>query len=360
MDKETRFLTYSPWPGQLNNTRMCFETALVLAYLSGRCLVTPKAYRTQQQAEWEGGRFRPLHPGEYLDLDSLKSLVEIISHDEYERLPRDMQSDKVGLVFEPGTAVLCYPAIPDPHSKEAVRLRDFAAGRRRFLELTPRLASCRTLELRSPALEQFYSFFYADGQWAQHCKRLVRDHVKFKAEIIVAGTRIARALGSYGAIHVRRNDFLQQQTDQDIPGDPLLRTLLARIPVGTCLYIATDETDRNFFRTIRNHYESYFIEDCKSAIPPGMSVAHLACIEQMVCTFALVFVGTRLSTFSAYINRLRGYYGASDKNVYFTDGSPGSQMDDEGSPPFSWINWLRRGNPLWGREFKEGWELAPA
>jgi hypothetical protein len=360
MDKETRYLTYSPWPGQLNNTRMCFETALVLAYLTSRCLVTPKAYRTQQQAEWEGGHFRPLHPEEYLDLDSLKTIVEIISHDEYERLPRDTQSDNAALVFEPGTAVFCYPAIPDLHSTDGVRLRDFAAGRHRFLELTPRLASCRTLQLRSPTLEQFYSFFYADGQRTQDCKRLVRDHVKFKSEIIVPATRIARALGSYGAIHVRRNDFLQQQTDQNIAGDLLLRNLSGRMPAGSRLYIATDETDKSFFRTIRNHYETYFIEDCKSALPPGMSVTHLACIEQMVCTFALAFVGTRLSTFSAYINRLRGYYGAFDKNVYFTDGSPGSQMDDEGSPAFSWTNWLRRGNPLWGREFKEGWELAPA
>ena len=28
-----------------------------------------------------------------------------------------------------------------------------------------------------------------------------------------------------------------------------------------------------------------------------------------------------------------------------------------GSPPFSWKNWMQSGNPLWGREFKEAWEL---
>jgi hypothetical protein len=70
-----------------------------------------------------------------------------------------------------------------------------------------------------------------------------------------------------------------------------------------------------------------------------------------------IFIGTRLSTFSAYITRLRGYRGAGNLESYFTDGSPGSEMDDRGSPRFSWINWIRSGYPFWGREFREGWQF---
>jgi hypothetical protein len=283
----------------------------------------------------------------------------MISHEEYERRSGGRKVDAINLVFEPGTSVFCFPAIPSPHSLEGARLPHFAVGRKRFLELTPQMRSCRTLHLRSATLEHFYSFFYIwGGQEDQQSKRLVRDYVRFKSEIIDVASRIARALGSYCAVHVRRNDFLQQQTDQNIPPHRLLSSLMARIAEKRRLYIATDEPDRGFFSAIGHHYEIYFLEDCKSILPPGMSDALLACVEQMVCAFGALFVGTRLSTFSAYINRLRGYYGAPDKNVHFTDGSPGSEMDDHGSPPFSWVNWMQAGNPLWGREFREGWELS--
>jgi hypothetical protein len=338
---------------------MCFETALVLALLSGRSLVTPKVYRFQNEPEWDQGRFRPLHPQEFLDLGALRSTVEVISCEEYERRLGGRTGDRADLSFEPGTAVFCYPAIPANDSVEGARLRHFAAGRNYLLELTAQMRACRTLHLKSATLEHFYSFFYLwRGQKSQHLKRVVRDQVRFKAETIGAASRIARALGVYGAAHIRRNDFLQQQTDQNIPTERLLGNLLARIPRGARLYIATDEPDKSFFSVIRNHYEIYFLEDCKSVIDPCMPEALLACVEQMVCAFAALFLGTRLSTFSAYISRLRGYYGAPDSNVYFTDGSPGSEMDDVGSPLFSWTNWLRAGNPLWGREFKEGWELS--
>jgi hypothetical protein len=109
---------------------------------------------------------------------------------------------------------------------------------------------------------------------------------------------------------------------------------------------------------VRDRYEVYFLDDFRSVFPAGIPSAWLACVEQMVCAFALLFMGTRLSTFSAYITRLRGYYGAPDKNIYFSDGYPGGEMDSQGSPPFSWINWIRNGNPWWGREFREGWELS--
>jgi hypothetical protein len=132
---------------------------------------------------------------------------------------------------------------------------------------------------------------------------------------------------------------------------------MARVPIKTRLYIATDEADKDFFSVFDARYEVCFLHDFQSMIPNGMSPASLAGLEQMICAFARVFISTRLSTFSGYITRLRGYYGAPDKQTYFTDGSPGSEMDTQGAPPFSWINWVNRGNPLWGREYKEAWEF---
>ena len=359
MNPDTKYLTYTPWPGQLNNTRMCFETALVLAFLSNRCLVTPKAYRSHREPEWENGSFRPLHPQECHDLDALNTIVELIPYEEYERrVPAGAQVRSAELDFQPGEAVFCVPSIPPRDSVQAARLRDFAAGRQQFLEFTPETTACHTLHLKSATLEHFYCFFYfSRGYEEQQCKRFVRDHVKFRIEIIATAARIAVALGNYCAMHVRRNDFLLQYAEQDIPVNRLLTTLASRVPRGTRLYIATDEQDKNFFSALRTQYELYFIDDIETAIPAEMPAPLRACVEQMICAFAELFIGTRLSTFSGYINRLRGYYGAPDKNIYFTDGFSGSDADDQGSPAFSWLNWIRTGNPWWGREFKEGWEV---
>jgi hypothetical protein len=337
---------------------MCFETALILAYLSNRCLVTPDIYRSHHQSDSDHRGFRPLHPEEFFDLESLRGIVKIVSHDEYARCAGPEASlDCDDLIFEPGTAVFCYPGIPAPDSPDASRLHWFAAGRQRFLEFTRSMQTCATLHVKNATLEHFYSFFYfSHAEDERRCHRLIRDRVKFQPEVISTASNIAARLGNFGAVHVRRNDFFGQYAEQNISADRLLPVLAARLPAGARLYIATDEPDKAFFSIIRCCYDVYFLQDFESAIPPGMPAASLACVEQMICAFAGIFIGTRLSTFSGYINRLRGYYGAPDKNIYFTDGFPGSEMDDAGSPPFSWINWMRDGHPWWGREFREGWE----
>jgi hypothetical protein len=352
-----RYLSYTPWPGQLNNTRMCFETALVLAYLTRRCLVMPSGYRRQQDPEVEAGRFRPLHPAECFDLKTLNGIVPVIAREEYDACA-GAPCDQVDLAFTPGSSVFCFPKIPAPGSAEEFRLRDFAASRSRFLEITPEMTACRTLNIRSAMLEHFYMFFYfSRAQDELDCKRLVRDHVRFRSEIVDAAKRIAAALGSYCALHVRRNDFFILYPQQNVPAHRLLENVERRVPVGSRLYIATDETDRSFFADLRGRYDLFSLDCFRSLLPENLPADSLACVEQTICAFADLFIGTNLSTFSAYITRLRGYYGAADQNTYFTDGSVGSEMDSEGSPPFSWIHWLTSGNPWWAREFKEAWEF---
>jgi hypothetical protein len=337
---------------------MCFETVLILAYLSGRTLVMPRNYRRHQEPEWEAGEFKPLHPRECFEFERLDPFVKVLSHEDYCRMVGGRETDTIDLSFEPGTAVFCFPAAPHSDTPASRRLRDFAVGRTRVLELTPPLQACQTLRVTSGALEHFYTFFFLDPEDDLRCKRLVRDHLKFHREILAVSSRIAAYLGSYGAMHVRRNDFIRQFTEQDHPADRIFRNLAARMPERSRLYIATDEKDKGFFAPIRERYDVCFIHDLARMIPGDFPAGWLACVEQMICAFAEIFLGTRLSTFSAYITRLRGYYGAHDQEIYFTDGSPGSELDDEGSPPFSWINWVRGGHPLWGREFREAWRLS--
>jgi len=258
-------------------------------------------------------------------------------------------------VMEPNSAVFCFPRIPAAGTAEAACLRDFAATRRGALEMTPEMENCTTLNFSSPTLEHFYSFFYCSASEQAECKRLVRDHVKFPTGVATTARQIAAYMGDYHAVHVRRGDFFTQYPEQDIAPNRLHSNLARHVPAGTKLYIATDERDRNFFAGWR--YKIYFLDDFRELVPSNLPAHSIACLEQMICAFASRFIGTRLSTFSGYITRLRGYYGAIDKNIYFSDGGPGSDFDDRGLPRYSWINWLKNGSPIWGREFREAWEF---
>jgi hypothetical protein len=357
MSDPPRYLTYAPWQGQLNNTRICFETVLILAYISGRIFVLPDEYRHRDQPEWQADDFRPLHPGEFLDLERLAEIVPMISREDYARgTAGGWQYDVIDIAIDPSSTVFCYPEIPPASSAEARRLQEFAAGRETFLQLTPDIRECRTLNLGRPLLEPFCSFFYfSDYGHELECKRLIRDHVGFRPSILKAGARIAAYLGDYAALHVRRGDFFEQRPEQDLTPAQIIESV-RRVGVRSGrLYIASDETDRDFFVPVSQSYQTYFFDDFAAGLPPGLSAEEIACIEQVVCAFAEVFIGTRLSTFSAYITRLRGYYRVANQAIHFTDGSLGSEIDDDGSPAFSWVNWVRGGNPLWGREYREAW-----
>jgi hypothetical protein len=154
---------------------------------------------------------------------------------------------------------------------------------------------------------------------------------------------------------VRRGDFLSQRPDQDLTVERIATSLARAGARSGRLYIASDEADRGFFEWLRPHYEIFFVDQFREGPLYEMPDEHIACVEQVVCSHADVFIGTRLSTFSSYITRLRGYGGARDQGIHFTDGEAGSEGDDGGSPGYSWVNWLRQGQPLWGREYREGW-----
>lgn len=348
-----QFLTYTPWPGNLNNTRMCFEVAVMIALLTGRTLVIPQGYRRLH--EHMGEDFRPLHPRDFISFESLDSVLPSIPAEVYE-VTRRYPRDRVELRFEPGEAVFCFPSVPQPDDPAHARLRAFASGRTRLLQLTPQLLNSETLDIKAPALEHFYTFFFFyNPDEARGYRQFIRDYVHFPVHLVQLACGIAGELGRYNAVHIRRGDFFQQFPEQAIPDMRIFETLLATLPRELPLYVATDDPAAPLLNALRHHFRVTIAADFDGSrnLPPES----LACLEQLICAPAQRFVGTRLSTFSAYITRLRGYVSAPDLQVRFTDGAWEPHWDDAGEPVFSWTNWLRHGFPLWGREYREGWEI---
>jgi len=114
---------------------------------------------------------------------------------------------------------------------------------------------------------------------------------------------------SYVAFHIRRGDFQQTQTRQS--AEKIVEQTNALVPdrLSRIAYIATDESNRSFFAPFMREYRAvYFLVDLKSGTDiDAINQNYAGMIEQVVCANADVFIGTPLSTFTAYITRIRGY-----------------------------------------------------
>jgi hypothetical protein len=113
---------------------------------------------------------------------------------------------------------------------------------------------------------------------------------------------------------------------------------------------------RIFFMPFEKYYDTVFFSDVVGVLELQPFSHSIACIEQTVCSCANIFVGTRWSTFSGYITRLRGHRRSRNAEIYFTDGY---KLHQNRNPMerVSWSSWLEAGNQFWGREYQEGWEL---
>lgn len=85
------------------------------------------------------------------------------------------------------------------------------------------------------------------------------------------------------------------------------------------LYIATDEHDKDFFEPFRRAgHKLYFLNDFYDKFQlDKLDPNWMGMIDVVVASRGRAFAGTFRSTFSGYINRLRGYYGMSMKSSWF-------------------------------------------
>jgi len=174
-----------------------------------------------------------------------------------------------------------------------------------------------------------YLFFedWREDLWA---KRFVRDNLKYNDVLQCSAARIVRALrqlaenknnnnnndgggGSYHSMHIRRTDLTRAYKKFDVERNAsqivdLVTKTRNLVPRGSIVYVATDETDRSFFDVFRDHYEVYFLEDFVHLLNAGVHPDQHGMIDQLVASRGERFIGTYFSTFTGYINRLRGYH----------------------------------------------------
>jgi len=220
------------------------------------------------------------------------------------------------------------------HSEKAL---EFCAGRD-MLNITSTMQDSTLIHFHSSELDNrfqlnFYgALHFTDPAVDNFFKRFVRDYLHYVDPIYCAASKIITSLqeesllrgfetdeeggGGYSSLHVRRGDL--QFKDEKISAAEWYNNTKELWKENEILYIATDERNKTFFDDLKEHHDLRFLDDYwDMAGLEELDSYYMGMIDTIVASRGRKFVGTYFSTFSAFINRLRGYYGMSMKDSYY-------------------------------------------
>ena len=83
------------------------------------------------------------------------------------------------------------------------------------------------------------------------------------------------------------------------------------IPDGSTVYIATDEGNKTFFDPFRKHYNLLFWDHFQDQMQ-SINRNYYGMLDQLVASRGEIFWGAFYSTFTGYINRIRGYHAQKE------------------------------------------------
>lgn len=224
----------------------------------------------------------------------------------------------------------------------------------------------------SRLLTHFYTFlFFEDDKIDRWVKRVMRDHVRYKDEIYCIAAKIISLMhefslkhdpggkGDFDTLHVRRGDF--QYKEATVDNTTLYEHTKDYLTTGGTLFIATDERDKEYFAPMKEHYNVFFLDDFMDL--PALKEINsnfYGMIDQIIASRGKVFSGTWFSTFTGYINRMRGYHqeraAAASKGNEVHDGIINSYYFGK---QLSKVNEMREYKPIvfpfYVREFPVSW-----
>ena len=181
---------------------------------------------------------------------------------------------------------------------------------------------------------------FADYELELKYKKLLRDHSHLVPKVFEIASYMISYLGlfEYTSAHIRRNDF--QFKNSWVPPEKSFDNMVQLFDDGKnaneVLYIASD-AEPDFFEKIAKEYKQIkeiyrwadfvnktgkLYDDFNKKYGDVLDVdkiprklVHL--IEMVIASGGKQFFGTTSSTYSAYINRLRGYIDVPNQGIYF-------------------------------------------
>ena len=215
-------------------------------------------------------------------------------------------------------------------------------------------------------LVHFYAFmFFQDWKQDLWTKRYVRDHLRYVDAIQCGAASIVHAVrqkaiengnpdGHFHSMHIRRGDFQYKQTR--ISAEEIYTNIAEKFTENSTVFIATDERNKMFFEPLRKHYQLYFLDDFIHLLPEGFNKNYYGMLDQRIASRGRIFFGAYFSTFTGYINRMRGYHSQKEKSpAGYLDGKLESYFYVPLDKREEIAEYSSLRGPLWGREFPTSW-----
>lgn len=306
------YLFFTPDAGGPNNIRIGWEMCAVVAQRTNRTLVLPPASRMYlldigPRTNWHGrGSRTKTKVEDLINLAQLKGMLPTLTADEFAE--RTNQSWK--------SAAATGTSVPE---KDICDFAAYAAIGSRILYMPgdhPREGfSCGEWWALGGPREDFRPQF-SDASWA-----LLTHGFVWHPDAFTIASHAVSHLGifNYSALHARYNDFQFSDARQ---GAVSIVSKWGRVLAGRnqTLYVASDEP-KEFAQAAARARLMFFRELFGENSLPEDGPAPLADVrkqfsverwfkmlgpaEELICTFAKVFVGTDKSSFSGHINRMR-------------------------------------------------------
>ncbi|CAM9872699.1 unnamed protein product [Scytosiphon promiscuus] len=389
-ENRRRYVTLQKDLGGFNNIRLSLECGVAFAAATGRTFVIPPPFtiwnmndrKKKKEVDLhelfsfdklrDSGRVRVITTREFLETEAspgnlgVRPWTEVMNLDvkavttyleavaeQYEGGLPEMKVERSALVMprRKGDRV-------ELENEEYAFAKEWLYNRE-LLEYTPgegweeaKVIHWRAKEAR--LLAPFYAFvLHADEVSERYHKRLLRDLLHYPEEVYCKASQIISLLrqedpsGDFSTFHVRRNDFLGMYKMVNIPLGQIIANSLDHLEKGEVVYVATDETDLSVFEPFKEHIQVKFLKDYYeragvSELNPNL----IGMLDQIIASHGRTFTGCWLSTFTAYILRLRGHLEKPRTSNWTYYNARKAYHHEYHLPE----------NPLWMTEWPFGWE----
>ena len=311
-----RYISFDWWWGGFNNIRMCYEMIGAMSYVSGRKIILPpKGYCLFLSEHNDKKTFFDIW--ELLDKEAFTSQFDCIEYEDspltkyssdqqyYDGICKDihcvMFNDKD---INWGPQNFINKGLIYHHIEDQAHFDEFNCDNRDLFNIN---TDDEIIHFPRNLLGHFGYHVYPPNETAASViKDKVMNGIKLRNDFETLSNELIS--GDYDSIHIRRNDFKYVHTSVvDEQYGNLLKFLDGRVRKSVPLYIATDEKDLSMFDFLKKEYDIKFLSDLK----PNKDDTDLA-LDTLICSNSNTFLGSNFSTFSDYINIVRGYKGKKD------------------------------------------------
>lgn len=346
--KKNKYISFDWWWGGWNNIRMTYELVGSISYVSGRTIILPpKGYCLFFADHDNKESFFDIW--ELLDKERFTAQYDCI---EYEDSPLAKYESKNQYFENICDDIKCITFQDEPKNwgplnfpakglivhgiEDHNHFNEFNCDNRAIYNI-----NCEDDIIHFPRnlFGHFGYHVYPPNDIARSIMQYkVKRGVTFRKEYFDEAKSLMP--GDYDAIHIRRGDFKYVHTKlvEDQYKD-LENSLEGRVRKNGPLFIATDEKDLSLFDSLKKNYNLIFLKDLKDNLGPKDMA-----LDIIICANAKTFLGSKMSTFSDYINILRGYNNKKDfsrEGVNFKNADLKYNKYPWEVEPYAWHN-------LWG------------